>query len=423
MLRNTSYNPSYRYTHNMRSLLLCALVPLCAGYVKTSWRDLQANAAYSFDDYLQEYGKSYSASEYIRRRAIFEANVRTIRAHNSDATQSWKMGLNEFADWKEEEVTQKRKGLSKRRMTGKLETHRTPAHFAVPDAVDWRNHSVNEEVVQKRTGLNRASAKAKGGSRVTLAMEGDVPVSMDWREKENIVTPVKNQGSCGSCWAFSATEALESAAAIATGKLQVLGPQQMVSCTENPNQCGGTGGCAGATQPLGLNYTAQAGLSLEVDYPYTAKTGTCEKSKIKPAVGNKGVAELTSNDYNSLIHAVATAGPVAVSVAANWVLYEGGVYSNAKCGYEVDHGVVVVGYGTDAAAGHDYWIVRNSWGASWGESGYIRLARFGDGKEPCGMDNEPLDGDACKGETDPIKYCGICAVLSSSAYPTGAYNL
>eukprot|EP01061_Rhynchopus_euleeides_P017435 TRINITY_DN28_c0_g1_i1.p2 TRINITY_DN28_c0_g1~~TRINITY_DN28_c0_g1_i1.p2 ORF type:complete len:380 (+),score=137.96 TRINITY_DN28_c0_g1_i1:1261-2400(+) len=379
MLRNTSYNPSYRYTHNMRSLLLCALVPLCAGYVKTSWRDLQANAAYSFDDYLQEYGKSYSASEYIRRRAIFEANVRTIRAHNSDATQSWKMGLNEFADWKEEEVTQKRKGLSKRRMTGKLETHRTPAHFAVPDAVDWRNHSV--------------------------------------------VTPVKNQGSCGSCWAFSATEALESAAAIATGKLQVLGPQQMVSCTENPNQCGGTGGCAGATQPLGLNYTAQAGLSLEVDYPYTAKTGTCEKSKIKPAVGNKGVAELTSNDYNSLIHAVATAGPVAVSVAANWVLYEGGVYSNAKCGYEVDHGVVVVGYGTDAAAGHDYWIVRNSWGASWGESGYIRLARFGDGKEPCGMDNEPLDGDACKGETDPIKYCGICAVLSSSAYPTGAYNL
>eukprot|EP01061_Rhynchopus_euleeides_P017449 TRINITY_DN28_c0_g1_i7.p2 TRINITY_DN28_c0_g1~~TRINITY_DN28_c0_g1_i7.p2 ORF type:complete len:382 (+),score=131.81 TRINITY_DN28_c0_g1_i7:1261-2406(+) len=381
MLRNTSYNPSYRYTHNMRSLLLCALVPLCAGYVKTSWRDLQANAAYSFDDYLQEYGKSYSASEYIRRRAIFEANVRTIRAHNSDATQSWKMGLNEFADWK------------------------------------------NEEVVQKRTGLNRASAKAKGGSRVTLAMEGDVPVSMDWREKENIVTPVKNQGSCGSCWAFGATATLESAAAIATGKLQVLSPQQYVSCAPNPNECGGTGGCAGSTAPLAFNYSAEHGLVLETSYPYTAKTGTCDTAKTRsPVVKHTGHVDLKKNDYNSLVAAVATKGPIAISVAASaWSLYEEGVFDDAKCGYVMNHAVVLVGYGTDKGQG--YWIVRNSWGASWGESGYIRLARFGDGKEPCGMDNEPLDGDACKGETDPIKYCGICAVLSSSAYPTGAYNL
>ena len=357
-----------------KALLMCAMVPLCQGYITTSWRDLQANPSYSFVEYMSEYSKAYDVAEFATRRATFERNVKKIRAHNSGES-SWKMGLNEFTDWEESEITQKRKGLVGRDQVLATSVHQPVAD--VPTEIDWRDHSV--------------------------------------------VTDVKNQGGCGSCWAFSATEALESHAAIATGTLKVLGPQQMVSCTLNPKECGGTGGCGGATQPLGLNYTAESGLSLETDYPYTGRTGTCEKSKIKPAVGNKGVAVLISNDYGSLISAVGTKGPVAVSVAANWGGYEEGVF-DSKCGYEVDHGVVVVGYGTDSTAGRDYWIVRNSWGASWGEKGYIRIARFGDGKEPCGMDEKPTDGVACKGDTTPIKYCGLCAILSASSYPTGAFN-
>ena len=114
---------------------------------------------------------------------------------------------------------------------------------------------------------------------------GDLPTAVDWRTKSpSVVTPPKNQGGCGSCWAFSATETLESAVAIATGKLLTLSPQQIVSCTPNPDDCGGTGGCSGATQQLGFNYTMGAGITTETNYPYRGTTGTCEPSKVKVRV-------------------------------------------------------------------------------------------------------------------------------------------
>ena len=358
-----------------KALLMCAMVPLCQGYITTSWRDLQANPSYSFVEYMSEYSKAYDVAEFATRRATFERNVKKIRAHNSGES-SWKMGLNEFTDWEESEITQKRKGL-----VGRDQVLAT---------------SVHQRAV-------------------------DIPIEQDWR-KHGAVSPVKNQGGCGSCWAFSATEVLESHAAISYGNMRVLSPQQMVSCTPNPKECGGTGGCGGATQPLGFNYTNYAGLSLESDYPYTGTTGTCETSKIKPSVGNRGFTVLRSNDMGDLLSAVGTVGPVAVSVAANWGGYEEGVFNDSKCGFTVDHGVVVVGYGSNATIGLDYWIVRNSWGASWGEQGYIRIARDVNGKEPCGMDEKPTDGVACKGETTPIKYCGLCAILSASSYPNDVYQ-
>jgi len=248
---------------------------------------------------------------------------------------------------------------------------------------------------------------------------GDLPTEMDWRSKDGVVTPVKNQGGCGSCWAFSTTETLESHYSLATGEAApVLSPQQLVSCAPNPDHCGGTGGCAGSTQPLGFNYTETAGLSLESSYPYKGVTGTCDSSKVSPVVKNTGYTVLDTNNYTQLITAVATQGPVAISVAAGgfgWQLYGGGVYSGS-CGFDMDHAVQLVGYGTDN--GKDYWLVRNSWG-SWGEKGYIRMERFGEGKEPCGTDKTPQDGDACEGDTKPRTYCGLCAILSASSFPTG----
>merc|ERR1719188_2035762 len=111
---------------------------------------------------------------------------------------------------------------------------------------------------------------------------GDLPDSVDWRTKPGVLTEPKNQAMCGGCWAFSAVETLEAHLAIATGKpAPKLSTQQVISCAPNPNQCGGTGGCQGSTQPLAFNYTKIAGITLESDYPYRGMTGTCEQSKMK----------------------------------------------------------------------------------------------------------------------------------------------
>merc|ERR1719502_52938 len=248
---------------------------------------------------------------------------------------------------------------------------------------------------------------------------GDLPDRKDWREEGNVVTDAKDQGGCGSCWAFSATETLESHLAIATGEdAQILSPQQIVSCSPNPQHCGGTGGCDGSTQPLAFDYTKTAGITTEANYPYRGTTGTCDTSKIKPVAFNDGYAELTTNNYTELVTAAGTKGPIAISIAASgfkFQFYGGGVLKNCN-DYVMVHAVQLVGYGTDS--GKDYWLVRNSWG-SWGEHGYMRIHRYGEGNEPCGTDSRPQDGDACEGDTTPRKYCGECGILSSSSYPTG----
>jgi len=215
---------------------------------------------------------------------------------------------------------------------------------------------------------------------------------------------------------------------VATGEpAPILSPQQIVSCAPNPRHCGGTGGCQGSTQPLAFNYTSTIGITTESNYPYRGTTGKCDQSKIEPVAINDGFEMLETNDYTELMTAVATKGPIAISVAAGgigWQLYGGGVYKNGGalgCKFVIDHAVQLVGYGEDS--GNMYWLVRNSWG-SWGEKGYMRLKRFGldeDGTslEPCGVDKKPQDGMACDGETDKPTYCGLCGVLSSSSYPTG----
>eukprot|EP01059_Diplonema_ambulator_P012855 TRINITY_DN2332_c0_g2_i1.p1 TRINITY_DN2332_c0_g2~~TRINITY_DN2332_c0_g2_i1.p1 ORF type:complete len:383 (+),score=91.74 TRINITY_DN2332_c0_g2_i1:57-1151(+) len=364
----------------MRSLLLCAVLPLCAGYLTTSWRDLAANPKYSFEDYLAEYGKKYAGDEWAVREKVFYENLGKIRRHNMGES-GYKMGLNEFTDWTREEFKARRLGKKP-----------DAAHDPTPAAVHL--HADN------------------------------LPSAVDWRDK-GVVTDVYDQQECGSCWAFSATETIESMAAISGGKLTELSTEQIVSCSPNPDHCGGTGGCDGSTQPLAFNYTKTSGLSTAKSYPYNSGSGItskCHPDKINPVVGVTSFVTLPTNNYTALLTAVATIGPVAISAAADaWQSYESGVFSK-DCGYDVDHGIQLVGYGEEAS-GQLYWIVRNSWGYSWGESGYIRIARYGEGNEPCGMDNSPQDGIACAGDTTPKKYCGECAILSSSSYPTGVHQL
>jgi cathepsin L len=206
--------------------------------------------------------------------------------------------------------------------------------------------------------------------------------------------------------------------------IPILAPQQLVDCAPNPKHCGGTGGCEGSTQPLAFDYLVMAkGHDSEADYPYKGRDGTCEDGKHTPKIGITGKVELPTNNYTSLMHALVTAGPIAISVDASWGAYEGGVFSDPMSGIHtnIDHAVQLVGYGT--MGGKDYWLVRNSWGASWGEQGYIKIERFGEGKEPCGTDARPGDGFGCAGGPSTIQVCGTSGILSGSSYPTGAHLL
>jgi cathepsin L len=328
---------------------------------------------YSYEQWMHEYGVVENGAE---AEATFNDNLRKIKEFNAENTDMW-LAPNQF-------------------MTMTLEQFQ--AHIK---------------------GRSSTGPLFKGSQQKHDLVFGDLPDRKDWRE-DNVVTDAKDQGSCGSCWAFSTAETLESHLAIATGEaVQKLSPQQIVSCAPNPQHCGGTGGCPGSTQPLGFNYTQTAGITTEANYPYRGVTGTCDTSKIQPVAFNDGYVELTTNNYTELVTAVATKGPIAISLAAGgfkFQLYGGGVMSNCN-DYVMDHAVQLVGYGTDN--GKDYWLVRNSWGGSWGEKGYVRIARHGEGNEPCGTDKKPQDGDACEGDTKPRTYCGECGILSSSSYPTG----
>merc|ERR1712139_738719 len=157
------------------------------------------------------------------------------------------------------------------------------------------------EFVSLRTGHRPDHSTPKVKLSSNLA---DLPEAHDWRDTDGIVTPPKNQASCGSCWAFSAVSSLESHLAIATGEAAPkLSPQQIVSCSPNPDHCGGTGGCDGSTQPLAFDYTKTAGITTEESYPYTQQTGTCDTSKIKPVAYNSGYTVLPTNNYTALITA------------------------------------------------------------------------------------------------------------------------
>jgi len=242
-----------------------------------------------------------------------------------------------------------------------------------------------------------------------------LPDVVDWR-KQGVVTPVKDQGGCGSCWAFAATETIESIVAIQTKTAPlILSEQNMVSCTPNPQQCGGTGGCGGATAELGFDYVKQKGISSEKVYPYRGVTGKCQE--LAKATNITGYVKIKENSHDDLMTAVATVGPIAITVAASeWLDFENGVFDGCVKDADLDHGVQLVGYGSDA--GNDYWQVRNSWGSFWGEQGYIRIKRFNSSDAWCGTDKHPSDGTGCRGGPPTQHVCGMCGILFDTAYPT-----
>jgi len=341
------------------------------------------------------------------RRDLFEQRLADILSHNSNPNESYKKGVNRFTD-------------------------RTPEEFK-------RVLGVNRGMLYKSRESNERKAKALTPERLrqiirmkqkaSLAIPNinQYPNNVDWRLR-NCVTAVKDQGDCGSCWSFASSEAVESHWALATGELSTLSEQQILDCTYNPLDCGGTGGCGGGTSEVAYNSIIynQSGLSSEWTYPYLSYQGsdfTCKFSMdtTAPVAMLQSYEDLPSNEYDPVMAALAYVGPLSISVAAgDWSSYESGVYTGCKATSTIiDHGVLLVGYGVDPTYG-DYWLVRNSWAPIWGEDGYIRIARSS--TVTCGLDTNPSDGDGCDGGPSTVKVCGPCALLYDANFPIVVTN-
>ncbi|CAA3018118.1 probable cysteine protease RD19D [Olea europaea var. sylvestris] len=311
-----------------------------------------------FKNFMQEYGKEYCThEEYVHRLGIFAKNL--IRAAEHQAMDPTAVhGVTQFSDLSEEEFERMYMGVKGGGGTG--------------GAAPWAN----------------------GGNGVPVAPEVDVsglPESFDWREK-GAVTGVKMQGTCGSCWAFSTTGAIEGANFIATGKLLSLSEQQLVDCD---HVCDATekdacdDGCSGGLMTNAYKYLIEAGGIEEEDaYPYTGKRDKCKFRPEKVAVKLVNFTSIPVNE-NQIAAYLVHHGPLAVGINAVFMqTYIGGVSCPLICGKKrLDHGVLLVGYGSRGFSilrlGYKpYWIIKNSWGKNWGEKGYYRLCR---GHGMCGM--------------------------------------
>lgn len=301
-----------------------------------------------WDRFKSDYGKTYDTNggEEEKRFEAFKANVDVIEATNAK-NLSHKLGVNQFAD-----------------LTG--------AEFATaylggykPELRLGGVQGLQKEAFPNITGLQ-------------------VPDAVDW-VASGAVTAVKNQRSCGSCWAFSSTGAIEGAYYVASKQLISLSEEDLVQCDQTDQ------GCNGGIMESAFSFVKEHGICSEEDYPYTSgggTRGTCHRG-CSPVVTLTGYVDVPASNEVALQAALAKQ-PVSIAIEADktaFQLYQHGILDNPACGTKLDHGVLLVGYGTDG--GKDYWKVKNSWGPAWGEEGYIRMVRGAGGAGQCGLAAQP----------------------------------
>jgi cathepsin L len=307
---------------------LFAVAVLCFSLVAAA--RTEADYLKAWMEFTAKYQKTYKHDEVHYRYKIFKATADFVDAHNAKGL-SYTVAINQFSDLTNEEF-----------QTYFMGTH-----------VDATTHV--------RKGEKQAESSAP------------VPASWDWRDK-GAVTPVKDQGQCGSCWSFSTTGSTEGCHFITTGQLVGLSEQNLVDCSTAQ----GNEGCNGGLMDQAFQYIiANKGIDTEASYPYTAEDGTCTYSASNCASTLAKYTDVTSGSESALQQAVYGA-PVSVAIDASqpsFQSYSSGVYYEPSCSStQLDHGVLAVGWGTDGS-GNDYWIVKNSWSASWGMNGYILMSR------------------------------------------------
>ncbi|CAN4095357.1 unnamed protein product [Withania somnifera] len=301
-----------------------------------------------YESWLLEHGKSYNAlDEKDKRFQIFKDNLNYIDEQNSIRNKSYKLGLTKFADLTNDEYRSIYLGT-------------------------------------KSSGDRRKLMKKKS-DRYLPKVGDSLPESIDWREKGALVG-VKDQGSCGSCWAFSAVASIEAINKIVTGDLISLSEQELIDCDTSYNE-----GCDGGLMDYAFEFVIKnGGIDTEEDYPYAARNGRCDTYRKNAKVVKIDSYEDVPEDNEKALQKALANQPVSVAVEGggrDFQHYKSGIFTG-RCGTAVDHGVVAVGYGTEN--GMDYWIVRNSWGASWGEKGYLRMQRnVASRKGLCGIAIEP----------------------------------
>jgi C1A family cysteine protease len=317
----------------MNLLFVLVISIVCLGLAFAS--EEEANVNLAFNSFIHQYDRSYTRNEFEYRFNIFRENYELIKKHNR-GNHSYTMRVNQFADMTYDEFVAQYTGLS---------VNEFP--------------SINKLTIDLSSVLN-------------------VPDSVDWRQ-HGVVSEVKNQGQCGSCWAFSVTGAVEGAYAIKTGKLISLSEQQLVDCSRPE----GPQGCKGGWMDDAMKYILDnRGICSEDSYPYHGVEQTCQSQYCQNSAYISRIVDVARNNEQALKAAVSLS-PVSVSIEANFQFYHGGVF-DGPCGTAINHAVLIVGYGEEN--GKKYWLVKNSWGTGFGDQGYIKLAReIGTPEGQCGI--------------------------------------
>lgn len=292
-----------------------------------------------FQEFLKKENKKYSTvEEYMARFKVFESNYLKLESFsiNPSTKRKHSVALNKFADM-------------------------TPQEF--------RRTYLNLDI--KLVDVLRAQSE-------NLRFTEAAPASFDWRD-QGAVGPVKDQGACGSCWAFSTVGNLEGLNYIKNKQLVQFSEQQLVDCDKVDS------GCNGGLMENAYNYLKSAGgIMKQADYKYTGRDGTCKFVKSKAALQVTGFTFAASQDEEEIKSFLASTGPLAIALNADPLqFYDGGIIDAdaSECDPQgLNHGVTLVGYGSEN--GTDYWVVKNSWGTGWGENGYFRISR---GKGTCGV--------------------------------------
>lgn len=379
----------------LHGLALLLLAETSTGMVLTS-----NSGATTFDEFIKQFGRTYTpgSPEYIKRQSLFEARLKQVEEQNRKPDALWRAKINMIADHTDEEIQALHgyKGgapkQSRMRMLADMRSIRPRNISSLPKEKSWMHLS------QLRP--------------------------------EKVIS----QG-CGNCWAAASAAMLDAHHEIHMGEARDFNYLEITHCTANMYNCGGQGGCAGATSELAVAHVLKNGLG-PADYgwkcpehmeaisvaneapPHEWGAGVRMSPNSKGAAfGLIGWERLPVNVYEPLMHALVTRGPVAIAVATGWSNYGSGIYDSCDKDSVIGHAMLLVAYGEDKRLNKKYWTIRNSWGQSFGENGHMRLLRHDNEEKFCGIDRRPQDGTTCDGGPSEETICGSCGILYDTTVP------